>query len=215
MKEYSMRLLLLTGGRHPYHESTPILARAMRAGGHTVKVSNSAQELLSPGLRGYDAIVLNTRRRPETNNDLSPAQREAFRSYVHSGGGLVSIHISPDSCPDWPEMKKITGGGWVSGISNHPPYGRMTVYIRNDRHPVTKGIRDFQTDDELYCDLDIQPGIDVFLGAPHAGKERPLGWTLTYGRGRVCNIALGHNGLSHQNRSFQRLVLNGLAWVKG
>jgi type 1 glutamine amidotransferase len=210
-----MRLLLLTGGRHPYHESTPILTRALRAAGHTVRVSTSAKELTAGNLSGYDAIVLNTRRRPDTDNDLSAAQREGFRAYVRDGGGLVSVHISPDSCPDWPEMKKITGGGWVSGVSNHPPYGRMRVHVRKPDHPVAKGVRDFETDDELYCDLDIQPGIDVFLGAPHAGKERPLGWTLTYGRGKVCNIALGHNGLSHQNRSFQKLVLNGVSWVTG
>ena len=209
-----MRLLLLTGGRHPYHESTPILTRTLRGAGHTVKVSNSAKELASPTLKGYDAIVLNTRRKPDAENDLSTAQRQGLRSFVQSGGGLVSIHISPDSCPDWPDMKKITGGGWVSGVSNHPPYGKMTVHVRKPAHPCAKGVKDFQTDDELYCDLDIQPGIDVFLGAPHAAKERPLGWTLTYGSGKVCNIALGHNGLSHQNKSFQKLVLNGVAWVE-
>ena len=207
-----MRLLLLTGGRHPYHESTPILTRALRAAGHTVKVSKSAKELTSPNLKNYDAIVLNSRRRRDTDNHFSHAQENGFRSYIAGGGGVVSVHISPDS-PEWPEMKKITGGGWVSGVSNHPPYGRMTVYVRDGQHPVARGVKDFQTDDELYCDLDIQPAIDVFLGAPHAGKERPLGWTLNYGRGKVCNIALGHNGLSHQNGSFQRLVLNGVAWV--
>jgi type 1 glutamine amidotransferase len=164
-----LRLLLITGGRHPYHESTPVLTRFLRSAGHTVRVSNSAKELASRSLSGYDAIVLNTRRRPEHGNDLSAEQREGLRSYVEAGGGLVSIHISPDSCPDWPEMKRLTGGGWVSGVSSHPPYGRFTVYVRNPGHPCASKITDFETDDELYCDLDIQPGIDVFLSAPHEG----------------------------------------------
>lgn len=208
-----MRLLLITGGRHPYNESTPILTGVLRAAGNSVKVSNSAKELAMPTLKNYDAIVLNTRRRKESDNDLDRKQRDGLKNYVAGGGSLLSIHISPDSCPDWPEMKKLTGGGWVSGVSNHPPFGRFTVHVRNKTHPCVKGIRDFETDDELYCDLDLQPGIDIFLGAPHAGKERPLGWTNKYGKGKVFNIALGHNGIAHKNKSFQKLVLNGLAWA--
>jgi len=207
-----MRLLLLTGGKHPYHESTPILTRLLRGAGHTVKVSKSARELASPTVKNYDAIVLNTRRRKDTDNHFTTAQENGFRQYVAEGGGLISIHISAES-PEWPEMKKITGGGWVTGVSNHPPFGRFTVHVRNKAHPCARGIRDFETDDELYCDLNIQPGIDVFLGAPHAGKERPLGWTHKYGKGKVFSLALGHNGIAHQNRGFQKLVLNGVAWA--
>ena len=208
-----MRLLLVTGGSHPYHESTPVLSRFLRAGGHTANVSKSANELALPTLSGYDAIVLNSRRRADSGNDMPAAQREGLRSYVENGGGLVSLHISPDSCPDWPEMKKLTGGGWVSGTSWHPPFGRMNVYVRNPDHPIAKGVSDFETADECYCDLDIQPGIDVFLGAPVDGVDRPLGWTTSYGKGRVANIALGHAGVSHESPSFQRLTLNAVAYV--
>ena len=71
-----MRLLLITGGVHPYHESTPVLSRFLRAAGHTANVSNSANELALPTLSGYDAIVLNSRRRADSGNDMPVAQRE-------------------------------------------------------------------------------------------------------------------------------------------
>lgn len=208
-----MRLLLLTGGRHPYHETTPVLTRFLRADGHTVNVSRSAKELALRTVPGYDAIVLNTRRRAEDDNDLSLTQRNGLRSYVENGGGLVSIHISPDSCPDWSEMKKLTGGGWVSGTSWHPPFGRMSVKVKNPSHPLAKGVSDFETDDELYCDPNIQPGIDVFLVGYVDGVERPLGWSWAYGKGKVANIALGHAGVSQSNPSFQQLVRNAVAYV--
>ena len=128
-----MRLLLITGGFHPYHLTTPVNTRTLRKGGHTVRVTRSAKELAEPSMVGYDAIVLNTWRRNQfveeaeglrrsypggdPNNDLSEAQRAGLKSFVEDGGGLVSLHISADSCPDWPEMKKLTGGGWVSGVS--------------------------------------------------------------------------------------------------
>ena len=105
-----MNLLPLSGGSHPYSETPPILAGFLKAAGYSVDVSDFAFELNVPSTDGYDAIVLNTRRRDDSNNNLSEIQRENLRKFVSYGNGLVSVHISPDSCPDWPEMKKLTGG---------------------------------------------------------------------------------------------------------
>jgi type 1 glutamine amidotransferase len=208
-----MHLLLLSGGAHPYSETTPIMAGFFESAGHTVDVSDFAFELNVPSTDGYDAIVLNTRRGPDSNNDFSEVQRENLAKFVSNGGPLISIHISPDSSPDWPEMKKITGGGWVSGTSNHPPFGRFTVNIKNPDHPCAAGLTDFEIDDESYCDLDIQPGIDVFLTAMVEGIERPMAWTHQYGKGRVFNTSLGHAGVSMRNPLFQKHVLIGVDWA--
>ena len=105
-----MNLLLVTGGKHPYEESTPVMTEFLQEAGHSVTVSESAEEF-GGTLDGFDAVVLNTLRQPATDNDLSDAQRGGFKSYVENGGGLVSVHISAASCPDWADMKKITGGG--------------------------------------------------------------------------------------------------------
>ncbi len=208
-----MKLLLITGGRPPYPETTPILSRFLRAAGHTVNVSKSAKELALKTLPGYDAIVLNTRRRPDSDNDLTGPQREGLKSYVENGGGPVSVHISPDSAPEWPEMKKITGGGWTTGKSWHPPFGRMSVHVANRSHPLAKGVSDFETDDELYCDCELQDGLDVFLDGVVEGVTRPLGWSWSYGSGKVANILLGHAGISQSNPNFQQLIRNGVDYV--
>ncbi|MDA0676860.1 MAG: ThuA domain-containing protein, partial [Chloroflexi bacterium] len=117
-----MKLLLITGGKHPYEETTPVLTKFLQDAGHDVTVSASASELAG-SLNGFDAIVLNTLRQPATENDLSGDQRNGLKGYVNNGGGLVSVHISAASCPDWADMKKLTGGGWVLGKSWHPPFG--------------------------------------------------------------------------------------------
>jgi hypothetical protein len=209
-----MNVLLISGGRHPYHETTPVLRECLeKAGGHKVTLTDSADEL-SGGLDGFDAIVLNTRRDKEGGNDLPAAKRDGLRSFVQSGGGLVSLHIWPASCPDWPEMKKITGGGWVNGKSNHPPFGWFQVTVSKPSHAMAKGVpTEFWTFDECYCDLDIQPGIDVFMHGVVNGIERSLGWSHRYGRGKVANIALGHAGPSQQHPVFQRLALNAVEYV--
>ena len=210
-------------------------------------MSRSARELAQPSLVGYDAIVLNTWRRNQfveeierlrrsypggdPNNDLSEAQRSGLKGFVKGGGGLISLHIAADSCPDWPAMKKLTGGGWVSGVSTHGHFGRFAVNIWDSDHAVTSGMDDFETWDELYCDMDLQPGIGIFIGAEYEGINRPLGWSTRYGAGKVVKLALGHSGVSVGMRldsyadtclcppkppgPFQQLLLNAVEYVAG
>lgn len=205
-------LLLITGGSHPYDETTPVMNEFLAEAGHDVSVSESAEELESD-LSGYDAIVLNTLRQPATDNDLSEAQRNGLMGYVWTGGGLVSVHIAAASCPDWPEMKKMTGGGWVLGESWHPPFGWFQVHLSNNTHPLAKDVSPFWTYDECYCGLDIQPDIDVFMYGVVEDESKPLGWSCKYGEGDVANIALGHAGSSQQHPQFQQLILNSVDYV--
>ena len=133
-------LLLITGGRHPYEETTPVLTAFLQDAGHDVAVSEHAEELASD-LSGYDAIVLNTLRQPLTDNDLNNNQRDGLMGYVWTGGGLVSLHISAASCPDWEHMKPMTGGGWILNESWHPPFGWFKVNISNSDHPLANGVK--------------------------------------------------------------------------
>jgi len=207
-----MNLLLITGGSHPYDETTPVLKETMEAAGHSVNLSESSEELAGD-LSGFDAIVLNTWRRPESDNDLNDAERSGFERYVANGGALLSVHISAGSCPEWAPMKKITGGGWITGESFHPPFGWFQVHIDQPDHPIAAGVSDFWTYDECYCGLDIQPGIDVFMHGVVDGEDRPLGWSHQFGEGKVANIALGHAGSSQQHPEFQKLILNALDYL--
>jgi hypothetical protein len=207
-----MNLLLITGGKHPYEESTPVLQALLEQADHEVTLSESAEEL-SADLSQFNVIVLNTLRQGETDNEFNESQRTGFDKYVLNGGSLLSVHISAASCPDWPAMKKITGGGWVLGKSWHPPFGWFQVYIDNPDHPIADGVADFWTYDECYCGLDMQPGIDVFMHGVVEGENMPLGWSHKYGKGKVANIALGHAGSSQSHPQFQRLILNAVTYL--
>jgi hypothetical protein len=207
-----MNLLLITGGKHPYEESTPVLQAFLEEAGHSITLSESAYELAGD-LAQFDAIVLNTLRQEASNNDLNEAQRSGFEGYVTGGGSLLSVHISAASCPDWSETKKITGGGWVLGESWHPPFGWFQVYVDQPDHPIVAGVSNFWTYDECYCGLDIQSGVDLFIHGVVEGEDKPLGWTHQFGDGKVANIALGHAGSSQQHPEFQKLILNALKYL--
>jgi type 1 glutamine amidotransferase len=221
-----MKLLTISGGRHPYEESTPVLERFLKGAGHDVTVSWDADALGDAvEMARYDALVFNTLRANETALDEN--QQAVVKEFIRGGKGFVCIHISGCVPDTWPEYRDITGGGWVMGTSFHPPYGQFTVNINNSDHPGVAGISDFVTNDELYMGIEYSDGNDVFMSADSedgtyqwGGKETnmsagtfPLGWTRTYGDGKVFVTLLGHNGLSFETPEFQRMVLNGVDWA--
>ena len=228
-----MKLLVLSGGRHPYEESTPILESFLKGAGHDVTVTEDASPMADrSAMSGYDAVVFNTRREnvPDFGDwTLSAAEMAGLRDYISGGGGFVCIHIATCVAAAWPEYHDITGGGWISGTSYHPPYGQFTVNVSDAGHPGAAGIGDFSTNDELYMNLAIKDGNNVFLtgtsedGTWPWGPDRnpthmpggtyPLGWTRKYGDGNVYVLLLGHDGQSFQTPEFQKLVLNGVDWA--
>ena len=221
-----MKLLVLSGGRHPFEESTPVLDGFLRAAGHQVTVSEDAGVLADAGaMREYDALVFNTMREGDTT--LTEAEQAGMKEFIGGGKGFVCIHISgvvPDS---WPGYLDITGGGWVMTRSFHPPYGQFTVNVKNSDHPGVYGVSDFVTNDELYMNIEFGDGNDVFITAddkdgtyPWRGKPTrmpggtfPLAWTRKYRDGNVFVTLLGHNGLSFETPEFQKIVLNGVDWA--
>jgi uncharacterized protein len=228
-----MKLLVLSGGRHPYQESTPVLGEFLYAAGHEVTITEDAAVLAQAAtMRGYDALVFNTRREnlPDFGDwTLSKAEQDGLQEFIRSGKAFICLHISTCLPKTWPEYHAITGGGWITGQSFHPPYGEFTVNVSAPGHPVVRGVSDFKTHDELYMGLALTEGNDVFITAAAAGgtypwgPERrpthmpggtfPLGWTRQYGAGKVFVLLLGHDARSFQTAGFQQLVLRGVDWA--
>ena len=228
-----MKLLVISGGRHPYEESTPVLNDFLQAAGHEVTVTEDASVLANTGQLGsYDALVFNTRREnvagaPDLR--LSESERNGMKNFISSGKGFVCLHISGCLPDHWAEYHDITGGGWISGTSFHPPYGKFTVNVSSSSHAGVSGVSDFVTNDELYMGLAIKEGNNVFItgtaeaGVHPWGPDRqprempagpfPLGWTRQYGDGKVFVLLLGHDGQSFQTPEFQKIVLNGVDWA--
>ena len=228
-----MNLLVISGGRHPYEESTPVLNDFLTSAGHQVTVTEDASVLSNESqMNGYDALVFNTRRENAPGApDLRLASEEqaGMKRFINSGKGFVCLHISGCLPDHWSEYHDITGGGWISGTSFHPPYGHFTVNVSDSSHPGVQGVSDFDTNDELYMGLAIKGGNEVFItgtasdGVHPWGPARPptdmpggtfpLGWTRKYGQGNVFVLLLGHDGQSFQTPEFQKIVLNGVDWA--
>ena len=206
-----MDLLVISGGDHPYHQSTPILLDFLKDAGHNVEMTEDANLLVSNSMKGYDALVFHTLRVGDMTLDYD--QRTALTQYIGGGKGFVCIHCAGALAEGWPEYHDVTGGGWIYGGSRHPRYGQYKMIVRETNHPCASGISDFITNDELYLKIGWRPDNDVFLVSEFEGESHPMAWTRKYGNGRVFKTTLGHDGLSFRTPAFQRLILNGVDWA--
>jgi hypothetical protein len=206
-----MKLLVISGGSHPYAESTPVLMDFLESAGHDATLTEDAAVLASAELGEYEILVFNTRREKETT--LTVDEQVGMTRFIGGGKGFVCLHISGCAPEAWPEYHDVTGGGWISGTSTHPPYGQFSVSVDEPGHPCADGISDFLTNDELYTKLGWRAGNDVFMSSDLDGEAQPMAWTRKYGNGRVFATTLGHDGLSFKTPPFQRLVLNGVNWA--
>ena len=185
-----MKLLVVTGGQHPYAESTPVL-EGFPAGGE----ARRRRDRRDQGSRFGRALGLRrprlqpTLRRNETT--LAEDERIGMTRFIGGGKGFVCIHISGALADAWPEYHDVTGGGWIFGHSTHPPYGQFRVNTSDAGHPCAEGIEDFVTNDELYTNLGWREGNHVFLTSDLDGVAEPMAWTRSYGNGRVFATTLG------------------------
>ena len=206
-----MKVLVISGGRHPYEESTPILESFLNGAGHDVTVTEDASPLADrSAMSGYDALVFNTRREnvPDFGDwTLSESQMQGLKDYVSGGGGFVCIHIATCVAAAWPEYHDITGGGWISGTSYHPPYGEFTVNVSQAGHPGASGIADFSTNGRALHEPGDQGrqqrlhhrdrrGRHLALGAgpephPHAGRDLSVGMDAQVRRRQRLHAAAG------------------------
>ena len=83
-------------------------------------------------------MVFNTRREglPDVGDlTLSHEEQEGLKAFIRAGKGFICLHISTCLPKAWPEFHEITGGGWITGTSFHPPYGELIVHVSTLGYP--------------------------------------------------------------------------------
>jgi type 1 glutamine amidotransferase len=226
------KVLIITGDHgHKWKETTPYLKELLTAAGHKVDVTESpSKDLTAENLAKYDVLLLNYRNTPQGAKDnpasiWSEENKQAFSEAVKNGKGLVVYHHASaafvgDSAFD-KEFEKIIAGGWrKQGF-----HGKMHEFTVTPRaqHAITRGVKEFKHGrDELYQNSLITPGSEVLVTAysdaekdpKNTGKHEPMVWVAMYGKGRVCNNALGHDVEAMKSSAgFRVLLLRGVEWA--
>ena len=192
--------------------------------GFSVDATDDPKVFTYDNLRRYKAIVFSNSNNEAFEND---AQREAFRKFMESGGGLVGIHIATGSERNWPFFWSVMGGKFL----RHPKLQKFTVEVKEPSHPATAALpAKFAWEDECYLFEHMNPTTKVLLATDPAAVEDPkrleqpgelrnnayaLSWYNTLHGGRQFYTALGHKTEHYADPLFQKHVLGGIRWVLG
>ena len=217
------RVLIVTGLEypgHPWRETTPLLVKGLAADPRMeISVSEEPAILAHAALADYDVIVLHYQ-----NHQVPPPEGALtnLSRVVKEGRGLVLVHFASGAFIDWTtrvvpkEFEVLAGRVWNPKLRGHDPHGVFRVRITDPEHPITAGMEDFDTLDELYTMLDGDTPIRVLAEATSKvdGKNYPMVILAEPGTGRTFHCALGHDPRAFNEPTLQ-LYRRGTAWAAG
>lgn len=213
-----IQVLLVTGDDVPSHNwketSVATCEVLVKSGRFDVRVSEKPTDLDSAEtLKGYDVILLGLYNKNLPT--LSDQAKQNLINFVKSGKGLVVQHLASASFKEWPEFGKLCGRYWVMRTSGHGPRSVFDVRVTGKDHPITKGLENFKTDDELYAKLQGNEPIQVLAEADSdwSKKTEPLAFVLNYGQGRVFHHCFGHDRKAIMTPNVQKIIARGTEWA--
>ena len=206
------RVLIVTGGdtAHDWKKTSPVVRATLEQDPRIeARIVDDPEFLASPLVADYDVILLEFYNRQPLRHQAEAQKNLA--QLVQQGKGLVVLHFSCGAFSDWPEYADLAGRVW-DRKTTHDPRGPFNVKIIDRQHPITRGMEDFPADDELYVCLTGDKKMDVLATARSkvTGKEYPMALVMSYGKGRVFNTPLGHDGKAIAMPGTAKLLQRGV-----
>ena len=212
------RVLVLSGqNNHNWRETTPVLKRILEdAGGFTVDVTERPDRINPASLKDVDVILSNWNTLPGRVTTWPEPLREAVLDHVREGGGFVVVHAGGTMFHDWDAFQRMIGATWGEG-TGHGPIKEFEVHIVDEEHPVTAGLEDFTTTDELWHNMVVNGPIHVLATAhsTRSGRNEPVAFVTDFGQGNCFNLVLGHDVAAMQSSGFRQLLTIGTRWAGG
>jgi type 1 glutamine amidotransferase len=180
-----------------------------------VAVVEDPHFLDSSALERYDVIVLHFM----NWESPSPGEkaRDNLRRVVAAGKGLVLVHFACGAFQDWPEFRQLAGRVYDPKLRPHDPRGPFVVTPVTADHPITKGLKPFEADDELYTCLAGDTPVELLATARSSvdHQDYPMAFVLTLGKGRIFHSPLGHDAKALGMPGVGELFRRGTAWAAG
>lgn len=198
-------LFLGDDGHHEPAQRVREILPYMAGRGINIVYTDRLEHLNQETLRRYDVLALYG-----NHEHLSRAEEAALLNYVEEGGGLVAIHSASAMFGNSDAYISLVGGAFKS----HGTGVFQTRTIRPD-HPAIQGVAGFESWDETYVHMKLNPDAEVLAVREENGREEPWSWVRSHGDGRVFYTASGHDDRTWSHPSFRLLLERGVRWAGG
>jgi hypothetical protein len=216
-----IRILVLTGG-HDYkaEQFNEMLASLGPEITYQLAEFPAAYDMFMPENRGsYDVLVFY-----HMWDEITDEQAKSFADCIKSGKPVVALHHSLCAFESWPEYRNIIGGKYflnpatVSGkIYSAGTYIHdlhFNVKVVNQKHPVTKGVEEFEIFDETYKGYYVADNVIPLLTTDEPTSEPVIGWATKYGKSRIVVLQSGHDAPTFENPDYRKLLKQAIEWVE-
>ena len=199
-----IKVLWLRGGGHDWQNNPPILEAVLDATNDFEVTFTENLDDLKERIKQFDVLAVYT-----TGMKLTKEQETGMCDFVQNGGGFVGIHSATDSFKDSDRYWEMVGGRFAGHGG-----GEFAVHIYDKDHPITRGLEDFEIQDETYRhDYHRNAQMRSLIRMSRGDERQSMGWVSRYGKGRLFYTGLGHGRAAWLNPTFQRLVVRGMYWA--
>lgn len=214
-------------GDAPSH-SEKVLTKLGKKAGFELECTKDGR-VFDRDLDRYDAIVLyncGDMTAPSVTKapPMTPRGARRLVEAVAAGKPLVAIHSAcywgDKPGAEFQRCVAMVGAQFIA----HGEQQEATMRVTAPNFPGLKGLgRSFRLLDEWYAMRDFAKDMHVILAEDNEGMKGPMyqrppfpsTWARPHGKGRVFYTAMGHREDVWTNRTFQQVLLGGIAWVLG
>ncbi|MGN6743888.1 MAG: ThuA domain-containing protein [Amnibacterium sp.] len=191
---------------HPFEATSAALAGCLTPLLGDVEVRTDVEAALAAPA---DLLVLNLG--DAGPGEPGPQAQAGLLAHAAAGRPILAVHSTATTYPGWPAWAELLGGRWIRGRTFHPPHGPAGVRVAAG-HPVTAALTDFDTLDERYTDLQVDPASTVIAWHEQDGRRHPLAWVRSGPLALAGYVALCHDSAAY-GEGTRRLVERTAGWL--
>lgn len=201
-------------GSHMYLHTCGVLAKCAELHPGIETVVSNGWPTDAKTLAGVKAIVVYTS--PAAELLLEGPHRGQVDELMKKGAGLVTVHWA--SSVNKANLERLgptwfsyLGGSWVSNVGLSG--GKSSLKQLLPEHPVCRGWKEYEIDDEYYLDPVIKGAKPLLQVKERKGKDVIVGWAFERpDDGRSFGTTLGHPYRNFQIEVFRRMIVNAILW---
>ena len=148
-------------------------------------------------------------------HDWTPEKLEQIDSFLERGGGLVVLHSAIVTDGDAQGVAKRLGFGVTTQKRKYLHAEHDLTFADTSADAIISGFSKLHVADEAYWEMTEAAGVKVLAKSTEEGKDWPVVWTFTKGKGRVFGTVYGHFVWTLDDPLYRVLVFRGLAWASG